>query len=91
VQAKDFVVRTGTRVQVQELSANVRMEMAAIAQGNGAVGDSVRVRLIPVGGNDGDQSGAGWGGNERFAIGIVTGRGVVEVREHDAASTLEAR
>lgn len=90
-QDKELAVRAGAKVQVRQLSENIRLEMAAIALGSAAVGDSVRVRLIPAGGGDGNQAGASWGGGERFATGVVTARNVVEVREQDAIGTVEAR
>ena len=68
----------GTRVRLVETSGNVRMEMSGVAQGSAALGERVKVRMMPVSG-DGTDSGTSWAGNERFLTGVVRGSELVEV------------
>ncbi len=64
-----MVLMAGAKVTLIEQDDAVRIEMQGVAQGSGAVGDRVRVRLVSVGGD----------GEERFVDGIVRGRDLVEV------------
>jgi hypothetical protein len=77
--AKALAMQAGTRVRYVETSGNVRLEVSAVAQASGAIGDQVRVRLVPVSGEGSADGGSSWSGSERFAIGIVRSRDVVEM------------
>ena len=73
------VVTAGSRVRLVESDGNVRLEVSAIAQGNAAIGDRIRVRLVPVSSDSGLSGGTSWTANEQFATGIVRSRDVVEM------------
>jgi hypothetical protein len=66
------VIHYGDRVRLWRNERNVRIEMSAIADGSGGVGDEVRLR-IPGSGVDGD---TGW-----RVSGIVQGPGDVEMEQ----------
>ncbi len=76
--ARALLMLAGTRVRLVETSGNVRMEMSGVAQGSAALGERVKVRMMPVSG-DGTDSGTSWAGNERFLTGVVRGSELVEV------------
>lgn len=57
-------VRAGEIVTVAERSVLVQLEVAGVALSNARVGDQVRCRV----------------GNQQFIVGIVQGRGVVEIQ-----------
>ena len=77
--AKSLVMMAGTRVRFVETSENVRLEVSAVALASAAVGDTVRVRLAPVGTASGFDGGSTWGTEERFATGVVRSRDLVEL------------
>jgi len=74
-----LVMLAGSRVRLVQTSENVQMEMSGVAQGSGAVGDRVRVRLVPVSLEGGAGEQASWATSERFATGVVRSRDLVEV------------
>jgi hypothetical protein len=74
-----LVMLAGTRVRFVETDENARMEMSAVAQSSGAVGDRVRVRLLPVSSDGGSDGATSWASSERFATGIVRSRDLVEM------------
>ena len=65
-EVRMLLVKTGTVVRVVGLDAMSRLEMAGVAQGDGAVGERVKVR-VP---SDGEA---------RFVEGLVKGEGLVEM------------
>jgi hypothetical protein len=75
-----LVLLAGARVQLVETSGSVRMEMSGIAQSSGAIGDRIRVRMVPVSG-DGTDVGSSWSASERFLTGVIRSAGLVEVVE----------
>ncbi len=76
--ARALVLLAGARVRLVETSGNVKLEMSGVAQGSGAIGDRVKVRMMPVSG-DGTDAGTSWGGSERFLTGVVRSSELVEV------------
>ncbi len=74
-----IVMTAGSRVRLVESDGTVQLEVSAIAQGNAAIGDRIRVRLLPVSSDSGLSAGTSWAANEQFATGIVRSRGVVEM------------
>ena len=70
VAPRTLVLQAGARVRLVLDDGVVRLETGAIALGSGAVGDEVRVRIVPV------SEGAG---GEQIATGVVRGAGLVEV------------
>ena len=69
------VVHAGDQVLLRSEEANIRLQLAAVAEENGGVGDRVRVRLL-VG------SGGSFEGQEtRRVTGIVRGPGEVEMEQ----------
>ncbi len=60
------LVAIGSVVQVVQVEANVRLELAGVAQENGALGDAIRVRV-------------GAAGLEHFVAAVVRGEGLVEL------------
>jgi hypothetical protein len=64
-----MVLVAGTKVTLTQNEGVVHIEMQAVAQGSGAVGDRVRVRLLTVSPE----------GGERFAEGVVRGGHAVEL------------
>lgn len=69
IDAASIVLRTGAKVTLIEHDELVRIEMQGVAQGNGILGDRVRVRLMALSSDRG----------ERFVEGIVRGADVVEM------------
>ncbi len=68
-EAAAMVLLAGAKVTLIQRDEAVRIEMQGVAQGSGAVGDRVRVRLLALTAD----------GSERFVDGIVRGSDVVEV------------
>ncbi|ADW69383.1 hypothetical protein [Granulicella tundricola] len=68
------VMRAGATVRLVRLEANVRLEMPAVAQMNGALGERVRVRVVR---SVGDFGGAG--SEEQVLVGVVRGSDVLEM------------
>ena len=60
------LVEIGSVVQVVQVEANVRLEVAGVAQESGAMGDAIRVRV-------------GAAGLEHFVAAVVRGEGLVEM------------
>jgi hypothetical protein len=74
--ARPMVLHAGERVRLVEATENTRVEMSGIAQANGAAGDRIRVRLLPLSAADG---GGGWPVVERFVTAVVRGDGLLDV------------
>lgn len=66
-EARPILIRAGERIRLVSSSANVRMELEAVAQGSGAAGQTVRVRLMSQPGEP-----------ERFLDAVVRQAGEVE-------------
>jgi flagella basal body P-ring formation protein FlgA len=64
-----MVMTAGTKVTLIARDPVARIEMQCVAQGSGIVGDRVRVRLLTLSAN----------GGEQFLDGIVRSSGVVEM------------
>jgi hypothetical protein len=69
----------GSRVRLVQTSDKVQMEMSGVAQESGAVGDRVRVRLLPLSSDGALGEQTSWASSERFATGVVRSRNLVEV------------
>jgi hypothetical protein len=68
-EALALVLLAGAKVTVVQTDDVVRIEMNGVAQGSGAVGDRIRVRIVT----------ANEEAEERFVEGIVRGSDVVEL------------
>ncbi len=68
-EAPAMVMTAGTKVTLIARDPVARIEMQCVAQGSGIVGDRVRVRLLTLSAN----------GGEQFLDGIVRSSGVVEM------------
>jgi flagella basal body P-ring formation protein FlgA len=64
-----MVLMAGAKVTLIEQDVAVRIETQGVAQGSGAVGDRVKVRLVTLSAE----------GGERFVDGIVRASDVVEM------------
>jgi hypothetical protein len=69
--SKTATVAAGSRVWLVRTEDHLRLQMPAIAQTNGAVGESIRVRIVPTGGDSTNQ--------ERFLAGVVRSNQIVEM------------
>ncbi len=67
--AAAMILLAGSKVTLVEMDDFVRIEMQGVAQGSGALGDRIKVRLVAVSAD----------GGERFVDGIVRGSDWVEV------------
>ena len=72
-----LVMQAGMRVRLIVRDDLLRLEMTAVAQTSGAIGDRIRVRLLPVSVNLGEAT--SWSDSERFATGTVRSRDEVEM------------
>jgi flagella basal body P-ring formation protein FlgA len=68
-EAASLVLVAGSRVTLIQKDELVRIEMQGVAQGSGSVGDRVKVRLLTLSED----------GGEQYAEGIIRGKDVVEM------------
>jgi hypothetical protein len=73
VQSGTPIVRAGSPVRVVRIEAKLRLEMPAVAQSNGTIGDRVRVRILQTTGNSPSP------GQEQFLVGVVRSAEVLEL------------
>jgi hypothetical protein len=75
---RPMAVLAGRRVLAVEVGAMARLEMSAIAQSSGRVGDRIRLRLLAISDVGADSAGS-WSAPERFAVGVIRSSEVVEM------------
>ncbi len=74
-----LVMLAGSRVNVVEVSEGTRIEIPAVAQTSGAIGDRMRARIIPLSSLASGDALAAWTSNERVVTGVVKSSNVLEV------------